>query len=203
MGFHTVNIPNTGFSAPAAIPPSLAVVEYLLSQLPPLPPLNKNDYELVEFWDKKDWKCWTADQREGGSTLKSGAKGGGINSSWMEDENGVRVDISRQTQIITGARVIWITLTTNGVALTSYRGIDERTLTYFRRKVETDFEELRLCSHHWKADMLWMENFSSWSGKPDPGPKDTSGDTLPPSAYKKVSVPQHNVSFSFSCFRPV
>lgn len=154
---------------PSATPTRFAVAEYLLSRLPPLPPLDKEDYEDVRFWDKSTWERWVEDEKEIGNTFKSGVQGQGINSSWMEDTDGSRVAIHRQRQIIAGARLAWTNLSTCGVSVGSYRECDEMTLSYFRRKVETDFQELRLCSNHWKADKLWMENFSTQkSGKETP-----------------------------------
>ena len=146
---------------PIATPTRFAVAEYLLNKLPPLPPLDKEDYENVRFWDKGTWEQWARDEKEMGITLKSGVQGQGTNSSWMEDTDGNRVEIHRQRQIIAGARLAWTNLSTCGISLLSYRESDEMTLSYFRRKVETDFQELRLCSNHWKADKLWMENFST------------------------------------------
>ena len=154
---------------PSATPTRFAVAEYLLNKLPPLPPLDEEDYENVRFWDKSTWERWVEDEKEVGITFKSGVRGQGINSSWMEDTDGNRVEIHRQRQIIAGARLVWKNLSTCGVSVGSYRESDEMTLSYFRRKVETEFQELRLCSNHWKADRLWMENFSTQkSGKETP-----------------------------------
>lgn len=144
-------------------PAPLAAVEYLLNKLKPLAPLDKDDY-LTKFWDKKDWentvKYWKEAKSKGGS----GTKGEGINSSWMEDEYGDRVEVNRQTEIIAAARRTWLTLSNCGVTVSTFGTTDETIVSYFRRQLETDFIELRYCRNHWKADRLWKENFSSWGG---------------------------------------
>ena len=159
-----------------------AVAEYLLSKLPPLPPLDKEDYEDVRFWDKSAWEWWVEDEKEIGITFKSGVQGQGINSSWMEDADGSRVEIYRQRQIIAGARLAWTNLSACGVSVGSYQESDEMTLSYFRCKVETDYQELRLCSNHWKANRLWVENFT----------KGAQGGNKEMPIFTKVSMFEHD-----------
>jgi hypothetical protein len=174
---------------PTPIP--LAAVEYLLSKLPPLAPLSRENYQDVKSWERSEWEKWVEVGKEKGDTFENGVKGKGINSSWIEDADGIRVDVARQDKITGGACLVWLTLERCGVPLHPYRDTDEITLSYFRRKMETDFEELRLCGGHWKADKLWMENFSSWGGRQD------SGNEIPPPkpGSTKVSVFQRDPRF--------
>jgi len=196
----STNFPTMIPPTPTTVPTPLAVVEYLLNQLPPLPPLNKDDHQDVQFWEKRMWEQWVSEGKESGDTFKSGVRGEGINSSWMEDSNGIRVNVSRQGEIINGARRVWTTLSSNGVLLRSYRGIQDRTLTYFRRAVETEFEELRLCSNHWKTDKLWKENFSPRGNDPNKGTSDADKETSSQgSGFTKVSAFHCDLPFCFSC----
>ncbi|KAF9644364.1 hypothetical protein BDM02DRAFT_3190695 [Thelephora ganbajun] len=48
--------PAVNFLAPMTAPSPFVVVEYLLNKYPPLPPLDKGDYDCVEFWEKREWE---------------------------------------------------------------------------------------------------------------------------------------------------
>ena len=109
-------------------------------------------------------KAWTdrvARLKEKGE-IKSGTQGEGVNSSWMEDEDGNRVDITRQKTILREARLTWLTMRDFGVELANHGDVTGPVLEYFYALMETKFFELRLCADHWKADQIWRENFSSW-----------------------------------------
>ena len=155
---------NTPFTPPLSAAPQfgpaqLAAVEHLLSRLQPLEPLDEDDY-MTEFWEKGEWERQVKIRKESKDPSdKGGIKGEGINSSWMEDEYGIRVSVERQTEIIAAARRTWVTLSNCGIAVTKFRNAEEIVVSYFRRKLETDFIELRYCHNHWKADRLWQENF--------------------------------------------
>ena len=122
---------------------------------------------MTEFWEKGEWERKVKIRKESKDPSdKGGIKGEGINSSWMEDEYGIRVSVERQTEIIAAARRTWVTLSNCGIAVTKFRNAEEIVVSYFRRKLETNFIELHYCHNHWKADRLWQENFSSWGGPP-------------------------------------
>ena len=162
---------------------------------------------MTEFWDKKDWETQVKIRKESKSKDGvKGTKGEGINSSWMEDEYGTRVDIDRQTEIIAAARRTWLTLSNHGVVVSTLGAADEMVVSYFRRKLETDFIELCYCHNHWKTDKLWKENFSSWGG---PEPKVSAFEfyptILPQTHFQADQTPirTKTVSFKFmSLFRP-
>ena len=150
-----------------------------MNKLPPLTLFDRRDFEDIEFWERSEWESWVVKEKEKGVAFKSGVKGEGKNSSWMENADGTRVNIARQGQIIAGARHTWLTLKNCHVPLGSFRDTDERITSYFRRKVETEFDELRFCSNHWKADRLWMENFSSWRYRPLDTQDGSHGNEMP------------------------
>ena len=147
--------------APPAVPPSFAAVEYLMNKLPPLTLFNRGDFEDIEFWERGEWESWVVKEKEKGVAFKSGVKGEGKNSSWMENTDGTRVNIAQQGQIIARARHTWLMLKNCHVPLGSFQDTDKQVTSYFRHKVETEFDKLCFCSNHWKANRLWMENFSS------------------------------------------
>ena len=192
MGFATPT-PTTNTSSAALSPQLIATLEHPTSKLPPAPiPLNIEDFEDVEFWDKGRWDVWVEEEKElGGFTP---VRGEGKNSSWMENAHGIRVDVGRQTQIIAVARSTWTTLKNCGFSLTPLKQMDTLIISYFRRRLEAEFEELCFCNNHWKTDALWMENFSSWQrdGK------------IRPSKAGKVSAPRHDPTIHLQiCFHTV
>src|SRR5882757_3986719 len=58
-----------------------------------------------------------------------------------------------------------LTMKSFGIDLFAYGEMPTTSLNYFRAMMESRSPELRLCEDHWKANMVWKENFSSW-GQP-------------------------------------
>lgn len=127
-------------------------------------PRSKVAHPRVVFWTEADWEKWKMLQKETKEPGRS-KPGEGINSSWMEDENGVRVHITRQQQILRAARQTWVTMRSFRIDLTVFLGTPVPTVDYFRAKLESAFLELQLCADHWKVNRLWMENYSSWNNR--------------------------------------
>lgn len=151
------------------------------------PPLKKEMYPKPEelFWEEEDWEKWMKKGKEKG-VFKRGKQGEGVNSSWMLNQDRTRVSRDRQQQIIGEARHIWVTMRSFKIDFTVFRGTDLPTLDYFRARVETAFPELQLCANHWKADRLWMENYSSWNSK-------GAGEAPKRTTKEPEAAPQHPV----------
>jgi len=159
--------PAAGVSTPVAMPAGSqkSNLERLREATPHVvmpTPLSRDAHPGPKFWNsEREWIAWREAEKEKGS-FRLGVQGGGINSSWMEDENGNRVNLNRQQKILAEARRTWITMAAWQIPTAVYGGVDSLTLDYFRAKMELEFPELRLCADHWKTDQLWRENFSSW-----------------------------------------
>ena len=125
-------------------------------------PLDQNAYPYSTFWVEKSWEAWVEVEKESG-LFSSHKQGEGINSSWMVDADGDRVDVDQQQKILGEARRTWNTMAAFEIPLTTYRLAPVPTLDYFRARMESKFWELQLCADHWKADRVWKENFSSWN----------------------------------------
>ena len=110
------------------------------------------------------WAEWAEEQKEKG-LFKARVQGEGMNSSWLEDENGNRVDRHRQQLVLGEARRTWFTMREFEIKLAPHGNMSIPTLDYFCAKMELSFLELKLCANHWKADKMWRENFSSWDSK--------------------------------------
>ena len=159
-----------GMPTAVAIPmqPSKIGLELLIETLPVVmpPPLDGADYpKLRHSWEEKDWEDWASTGKEEG-LFDPGVQGAGVNSSWMQRQDGERVELARQKKILKGARRIWVTMKDFGIVLKPEGGIPLPTLNYFRAAMESQFFELRLCADHWKTDRVWTENFSSWRNPP-------------------------------------
>ena len=143
------------------------------------PPLDRNMYPDVANWEKKQWDKWVKEQKERG-LLQIGVPGKGVNSSWMVSVNGIRVDLDRQQEVLAEARRTWVTMVAFEVDLQVHRYTPIPTLDFFRARMESMFEELRLCAGHWKTDRVWTENFSSWYSPSTPEAKpQNDGDEQP------------------------
>ena len=157
--------PAIGMPAPA-VPPLLDQAYYLgrlyaaTPDLVKLEPLNEEDYN-TQFWTLTKW---TEGIGEGLETtrLQAGKHGQGVNSSFLENEDGERVSVTRQDEILDEARTTWRTMEKFHINLTPNGGLDAPTREYFRRRMAVNCHELRLCANHWKADKVWGQNFSSW-----------------------------------------
>lgn len=128
-------------------------------------PLNKGDHPGVMFWEERLWIEWVQSQKErGGFAL--GVPGRGINSSWMEDFGGNRVDLTRQKVIKDEVRETWDLMALSGIPLDVYSNTPTMVLDYFRARMASRFKELQLCTNHWKVDKLWQEAFSNSKYRP-------------------------------------
>ena len=167
-------------------------LELLIKNSPAVmpPPLNRADYpKLRHTWEENDWENWVMIGKEN-AQFRPGVQGAGVNSSWMQNQDGGRIDLPQQKRILKEARRIWVTMKDFNVPLKTETGVALPTLNYFRAMMESQFFELRLCADHWKVDRVWTENFSSWRSpsKPSKGHRgDGDGTSQPEPTSGKVS----------------
>jgi hypothetical protein len=57
-------------------------------------PLDRSNYPHPVFWEENEWLKWVEREKEKGIFKRT--QGQGVNSSWMEDADGNRVDLARQ-----------------------------------------------------------------------------------------------------------
>jgi len=159
-------------------------------------PLSRDAFPLTLFWEECEWGEWREREKEKG-TFGHRIQGEGVNSSWIEDKDGSRVNRTRQKQILAEARHHWVTMRDYNVDVMIYTDTPMPTVDYFRAKMETAFPELQLCADHWKVKKLWMENFSSWNSshrtkklKEEPQDEAPQSMTLTPGAQDTQS-PDH------------
>lgn len=126
------------------------------------PPLNREDYN-THFWERSVWKMKTARAPENPGEYTSGVPGLGVNSSFLEDKDGIRPQLPRQKEILEEVHTTWRTMKEFNIELKPKGSMTAPARQYFCSRMELKCPELRLCSNHWKAEQLWKENFSSWS----------------------------------------
>ena len=134
----------------------------------PLDPLNQDDYR-TQFWVRARWQ----EDRDKGierGAFNSGKQGQGVNSSFLEDENGERVSLTRQNEIHEEVHTTWRTMHQFKIELKPLGSMGAPAREYFRKRMEVVCPELQLCANHWKSDKLWSENFSSWTKPARRGP---------------------------------
>ena len=125
----------------------------------PLPPLAREDYPNVKYWDSDDYTSLRKVGRNNEVVKKSS-----ILSSYMEDKNGDPIPEGTRNAAREVAKGFFILLLQKGRAPTTWgdASIDiKNQLTYM---LETGFDFLRLCSHHWKAKQIATNSYSQWYG---------------------------------------
>ena len=85
-----------------------------------------------------------------------------VTSLFMEDQNGVVISSSRRRKLKVDARVFWQSKYNKGEPLNNFGNIDLGVHDEFRAFMEKAHPWLRLCENHWKADQIWINNFSQW-----------------------------------------
>ena len=178
----------TSVTVPTSPPRSGLEELYAVSHGLTMPtPLSKDTYPLVVFWVKAAWDLWKVSRKEH-KTPGHPKNGQGINSSWMEDENGKCVEFTRQQEILRAARQTWVTMRAYGIHLDVFLVTPRPTVDYFCAKLESMFLELRLCADHWKVGQLWMENFSSWNNR---GSRQAQQSETAPHHPSALTAPQY------------
>ena len=122
---------------------------------------DESEYPYVRFWNLDTWKNWSRGVK-GVSKIEDPEEKGSRLSSYLEDENGGRVSRARQDAMFLHARSIWTQFDSAGQAPTSYKSAGISILNQFHSEMETNFAKLQLCSNHWKADRIWINNYPSW-----------------------------------------
>lgn len=134
-----------------------------------LNPLHQVDYPDCMFWEEATWTRWAEDMKESGA-IDHGTPGRGINSSWLEDSDGIRVDRNRQGKIHDEMRATWLNMEDFNIPIKVWKSMPAVSLNYFRARMESVCPELQLCADHWKANRLWKENFLASVFRPKPHP---------------------------------
>lgn len=126
-------------------------------------PFKRNNDLGVKFWERHMWTEWVKSEKERGM-FNSGVQGKGVNSSFVENMDGNRVQFLRQKEILKQARDAWCTMAACGINLKPHSDMPAPMMDYFRAWMESKCPELQLCVNHWKVDKIWQQNFSSWPG---------------------------------------
>jgi hypothetical protein len=126
-----------------------------------LPQLDRADYPNVKFWNKDSWKVRLKESK-GVTKTEDSEKTPSIQSGFLEDGNGHRVSKNQQDAILTAARKIWNHFERVSIAPANWTSADSTLLVHFCSEMEKQFFELQLCSHHWKAERIWINNYPSW-----------------------------------------
>jgi hypothetical protein len=131
------------------------------------PTLSRDNFPHVRWWHESSWtqtKDVTDPEEsddEGDSLDPSNTKTKKA-VAYLEDKQGTPISEERRKAIYKHARGIWSLLARTTQLPTGYQNADVVVLTHYRNEMEAKFPELQLCSEHWKADRVWIKNFSSW-----------------------------------------
>lgn len=164
-------LPTTATTSQTMIPAvnQRSNIELLRDALPNVSmpkPLNRAEFPNCKFWEKTSWEQWTKEGKERG-VFVLGKRGKGVNSSWMEDTNGNRVEYSRQQEILEQARKSWETMKDFNVRIGPWTRLPVQSTDFFCARMASMFIELQLCENHWKIRELWAENYTSFSSSRD------------------------------------
>ena len=87
-----------------------------------------------------------------------------ILSSYMVDENGDQVPEHEKTAVRDVTREFFFELLEKGRAPNSWRRVAGDCKKELFYQLETQFEFLRYCNNHWKANMVPTNSYSQWRG---------------------------------------
>ena len=91
-----------------------------------------------------------------------------VTSEFMEDEFGNIFPPSKRREVSKDAKAFWQWKHQEKVRLDKLPNIDWELRDEFRSTIEAAHPWLRLCEGHWKADQIWINNFSKWTPAKDP-----------------------------------
>ncbi|KAF8317815.1 hypothetical protein F5887DRAFT_1088625 [Amanita rubescens] len=169
----TVTISRTGQSN-ACEPPATSVRQsnFPTSNLEMPPPLQKETFPDVRFWNQSAYTRWSTRQKgvTDGLSQQQVRRGRPSNASqndedrhpYIEDADGKPVGKSRLYNISKKARRLWYALDDAGLAPTSSTAMSEVAYDYYSREMLNHCFEFRLGDGNWKLDLWTSKNYSSW-----------------------------------------
>ena len=134
------------------------------------PPLSQLDYPLVKYWERKVWKNIAGTRKDTSEVqTKNGSRGGTRSSKgenvmmlYIEDANGMPVDGNVACGMRELARSIWRSLYERGITPETWGQSTKEVREEFCREMESEYNVLRLCDNHWKANTLATAIYSQW-----------------------------------------
>jgi len=143
-----------------------------------LPPLDRLKYEKTKHWTPVTYFKLKSgevkvEEDEGDIDLDNlnpgtSANGSGssvktsITSCYMEDENGEQQPKTTKDAARATARGFWIKLLKDGMAPTTFGGLDVNLKHEYINLMESNYPWLRLCENHWKAERIGHNHYSPW-----------------------------------------
>lgn len=139
-----------------------------------LPQLPRKDCAGVKFWNEDSFDEHLKLARKGGQSgeseqsvkKKRAAPGEGTNWALLEDANGYPVPLKRADRMRHWARGLFETMRLEVGDENVPASWDSHTPLYWRQTfvvtMEAEFEELRFCDDHWKAEKLGIYTYSMW-----------------------------------------
>ncbi len=124
----------------------------------------------VRFWTRQEWMASNtdriADLDEGVNTGTRGrtraAQGINVNMKYIEDRNGQPINGHLASDMRRHARAIFVGLALKGYLFTSWTEADHDSLKTYYHEMSERFEELRLCTNDWKAEMIALDIYRTW-----------------------------------------
>ncbi|KAH9021529.1 hypothetical protein EDB84DRAFT_1620348 [Lactarius hengduanensis] len=135
-------------------------------------PLVRSDYPLVKFWTKLAWKVHSdtindssnlvpGDNRRGGTRS---AQGINVMMLYIENADGTSINGTVAGEIRDFARSIWHGLLLRKAAPPTWGGAPMDVREHYYYDMEVEFEVLRYCEGHWKAQAIATSIYSQWHG---------------------------------------
>lgn len=128
---------------------------------------RQEDFANVRFWHQDDWK----DHQK----LKKGVSGANIGDRskstsqdvnkvmlYAENAQGEPVSNARAAEICQVALQMFHQLANHKLAPPSWKKAGADIASQFYTEMESQCEEMRLCSNHWKSDYLATQIYPSW-----------------------------------------
>jgi hypothetical protein len=123
-----------------------------------LPGLNHADYGDLPYWHKAPW----SEIRNGSKVIDKGDDP--ILVLFFEDETGTIVPKSEIQCVRNFTRAYFELLWTHNRAPPNWGGAPLDLQIDFVRNMEEEFDWLRYCHRHWKAEQIFMNYYPTWYG---------------------------------------
>jgi hypothetical protein len=141
---------------------------------------RREDYPLVKHWTSGIWKSMRHPKK---GTKPERGEDPTLCLFW-EDALGQVISLDRRRSVLRTLRTFWQGTHNKGVPVNTLTNIGLGLLQEYRTFMENEYPWLRLCEDHWKADQIWINNFTAWT--PATPPKGKSPIAAEPESIKRT-----------------
>lgn len=131
----------------------------------PLPQLDQVKYPGVKHWDNNGYNGSRKGGKRGGEDSLEGKAKSSVLSSFMEDQNGRPISDKGRKKARKAAKQFFQELLDNGRAPPNWGDAPRDVENELIHILESEYDWVRLCEGHWKANKIATNSYSQWYSK--------------------------------------